>query len=311
MAQNTQTVTLGNLTIKYSPKYPPGTDALMKLGRSVRLARRALEVSIEALRPLEAARVLSSQALPESLFLVLRYHFRFNPDTATTGPRGAWQLNAARIANNMRQILLGLMGNVAIADAYATTMGKAVDGEVARFRRRLGDRAATEEEADQLLERMVKAGQGAHTASADVRGFVSLKKPFALQLDAEGKLDDYARDKMRWDEPSKQFLPEVDAGPLDRGSIHINFDALLRADRQVSDLRVARTIIHEASHKFCNTQDHAYADRPVYRELMMEQSMWNADSYAFAAVSLYKGICFLDDEQMARAPVENGVDANA
>ncbi len=44
--------------------------------------------------------------------------------------------------------------------------------------------------------------------------------------------------------------------------------------------------------------------------MQMAEAMWNADSDAYAAVSLYKGRCFLDDAQMARA-VEEGVDVNA
>ncbi len=305
MAQNTQTMTAGNLTIKFSPMYPVSTWEAMKLGRSLRLARRALEGAIAVLRPIEATDKITRGSISEAVFYVLRYHFKLDPQSAVEAPRGAWQLAVARIANNLRQILLGLMGPLTIADAYATTLGKEMDREAAAFQK---DPAAVAG-PQQLHARMMEALQRGQTKAASIRGFVSLKKPFALAL-PDDRLDDYARDKMRWDPRAQQHVPSVDVQASQRGSIHINFPELLREEKQVSELRVARTIIHEASHKFCNTQDHAYADRPIYRTMPMAEAMWNADSYAYAAVSLYKGRCFFDDAQMARA-VDEGLDTNA
>ena len=52
-------------------------------------------------------------------------------------------------------------------------------------------------------------------------------------------------------------------------------------------MRVALTLIHEASHKFIDTFDFAYVYDPVYEQLTTAQALRNADSFAFAAVSIY------------------------
>ena len=38
--------------------------------------------------------------------------------------------------------------------------------------------------------------------------------------------------------------------------------------------------IHEATHKYLNTEDHAYADDPTYFTLSLADTLENADSYA-------------------------------
>jgi hypothetical protein len=75
------------------------------------------------------------------------------------------------------------------------------------------------------------------------------------------------------------------------GSIHINFDLLLTD----SKLSVARTIIHESTHKYRDTEDHAYAwyhrsnvNGTPYNQLTKAQAMDNADSYAYAAICIHK-----------------------
>jgi len=133
---------------------------------------------------------------------------------------------------------------------------------------------------------------------------VYLKKAFASTLLEQGTLDSFAKDEMVWDFEKKQLVPSVKVQAEQRGSIHVNFQQLLKPEKQVNALRVARTIIHEASHKVCNTQDHAYATQPGYRILMDHQALWNADSYAYTAVSLYKDVCFLTDDQMAREHID-------
>jgi lysine-specific metallo-endopeptidase family protein len=75
------------------------------------------------------------------------------------------------------------------------------------------------------------------------------------------------------------------------GSVHIDFD-LLNTD---SKLSIARTIIHESTHKYKDTEDHAYAwyhqttvAGTAYNELTKAEAMDNADSYAYAAICIYK-----------------------
>lgn len=69
-----------------------------------------------------------------------------------------------------------------------------------------------------------------------------------------------------------------------RCSIHVEYDLI----DTYSKLGVARIIIHEATHKFAGTADHAYSHQPGYSNMTQVQSLNNADSYAYAATSLYK-----------------------
>ena len=71
----------------------------------------------------------------------------------------------------------------------------------------------------------------------------------------------------------------------DRGRIHINFEWC----DTPSPLRVGRTIIHEGSHKFLGTQDHAYKWEAKYNTLTPDQAKANADSIACFRYYLAKG----------------------
>jgi hypothetical protein len=74
------------------------------------------------------------------------------------------------------------------------------------------------------------------------------------------------------------------------GSIHVYvpyFSQDVLAGERYTDLRRAQLIIHEASHKFCYTDDHAYANDANYQELSQKELLDNADSFGYAAVSLH------------------------
>jgi hypothetical protein len=61
------------------------------------------------------------------------------------------------------------------------------------------------------------------------------------------------------------------------GRIHIDFGLLANTND------IARTIVHEGSHKFCGTQDHAY--NPNWGNMTDVQAKNNADSYAYFAAT--------------------------
>lgn len=73
------------------------------------------------------------------------------------------------------------------------------------------------------------------------------------------------------------------------GSIHIDFRLVEnRGPRRWTDLGIATIIVHEASHKFDFTTDHAYcSEEDKYDALSASQLLRNADSYAFAAASIH------------------------
>jgi len=72
---------------------------------------------------------------------------------------------------------------------------------------------------------------------------------------------------------------------------------------------VARMLVHEAGHKFCDLDDMAYVDDPRYRQMDVTEALRNADSYAYMVVSLYKGHVFLKHEDMKVAPAN--IDMNS
>lgn len=79
------------------------------------------------------------------------------------------------------------------------------------------------------------------------------------------------------------------------GSLHITFNKFLKEQTDLNHtpqtkIGLAGLIIHEASHKFCYTKDHAYTyQQERYEGLTTIQALDNADSYALAAVSLHCG----------------------
>ncbi len=70
-----------------------------------------------------------------------------------------------------------------------------------------------------------------------------------------------------------------------KGEMHVSLELL----QNYSPVSYARVIIHEATHKYLCTADEAYAHDPTYGALSLTQTLNNADSYAWAAVSLYCG----------------------
>jgi hypothetical protein len=69
------------------------------------------------------------------------------------------------------------------------------------------------------------------------------------------------------------------------GEVHVEFGEVVNYTAN----SLARLIIHEATHKYFNTDDEAYAHENTYAGLSLAQSLNNADSFAWAAVSLYAG----------------------
>lgn len=72
------------------------------------------------------------------------------------------------------------------------------------------------------------------------------------------------------------------------GEIHMSFKYLHEQGYTAED--AARVLIHEAAHKYWAVADHAYAhQQAAYRSLTHEEAIDNADSYAWAALSLNAG----------------------
>lgn len=91
-------------------------------------------------------------------------------------------------------------------------------------------------------------------------------------------------DKTTWRATSYKWHDNT-LGGYRHGEIHVSLDRL----KDYTPISYARIIIHEATHKYFNTDDEAYAHEDTYAGLSLSQTLNNADSYAWAAVSLYCG----------------------
>lgn len=300
MATNTERVQDGSLTIKFSPDFPLSPAQRAKLVRSFDIAQRVLRKAIAALGAILADPEPRPSTLGSVAYTALRLHLRFDKlelDRALGGRLGGagwtrWTQDARHVQQVYERLLLALGQPVSIADSHASTMRKSEALCFEALARRFGvvDQLAALPAEKKML--MVQAANlMAAAESAQTAGFVSPTRAKAASLTP----DELAR-RARHD-------PAMTMQPHEKGSIHINFATLLTGD-QHRPLQVARTIIHEASHKFCDMRDIAYSFEDGYRTLTRAQAMLNADSYAYAAVSLYKDHVFADSRAMEQSPLD-------
>lgn len=114
----------------------------------------------------------------------------------------------------------------------------------------------------QQVYMMIQAGIGHNIEIVDIPSEVKHRANGAVNFSNARLLD-----------PGDEDGPRM----ANRGRIHINFVSLTTRTPQL----VARTIIHEASHKFTGMRDHAYiSQRIAYRDLTPEKAQSNADSFA-------------------------------
>jgi hypothetical protein len=86
---------------------------------------------------------------------------------------------------------------------------------------------------------------------------------------------------------SNKFIPKSLYGTPEEfvegaRSIHIEFSLAA----VYPPIQLARIIVHEATHKFAGTRDHAYTYEEDYEDLTMEERVFNADSYAYVVISI-------------------------
>ena len=115
---------------------------------------------------------------------------------------------------------------------------------------------------------------------AQAEGFVDLddSNPAFQKMVNRFKNDDGTLD-----EQTRRLLQRTHFRPF-KGNVFVRFELL--GSRSVDFL--ARVIVHEATHKFAHTVDIAYARQSEYSKMPDYRAAENADSYAFAAISLLK-----------------------
>ncbi len=79
--------------------------------------------------------------------------------------------------------------------------------------------------------------------------------------------------------------------------IHIEFSNIAKYPR----LLLALAIVHEATHKFAHTEDHAYTDDDNYERLILAQRIENADSFAYVVISIALNQLIKDLEEFLKA----------
>jgi hypothetical protein len=161
---------------------------------------------------------------------------------------------------------------------------------------------------------------------APAEGIVPLRKEAHNQLEEETKsLDEvYEKrakklEKMMGDESGSKELEQqqqIDQQYLMRkylasgetNSIHIEYSFI---DKYSIDA-MARIILHEATHKFAATGDFGYADRKQISKLRPDEAIRNADSFAYAGISILRNTLITPAQLNTEKPAaidQSGIEA--
>jgi hypothetical protein len=320
---------IANAQVNYSSLYPLTLEMSRKLGESITLARRVLDQVMMTLSNFEYLQnpylgmrpdfgpTLISRTGQFSVPVRNAFQRHFHIDAAQ--PKNTWEKYFNLIKGKYASIKQGLNANLVIADARAKAIKhrlRGLDPDLFGFR----PEGMTNQEIVEAMHASTEERPGrfaitpwqkrAHQAKLDDRAaeIQSIKTDVEnkdYQLDDEKKVargyvtsktahlsskdrDDFSNKALR----GKHLKVEI--GPEHRKSIHFDFHYLTTAGvaSKYSHLSVARTIIHEASHRFASTKDFAYIFNAPYGTLGKNKAVNNADSYAWMAISIYKNFNF-------------------
>ena len=334
---------LRGLKVNYSSVLPATPDMLSKLADSLILARKILSVAETSFSDIRRAldypvghRPTSGATDPAGNLTsttesILNTHFKFFKTKAFAAfshtDHGALYQHVAIIRRTLSLTSAGLIADVTISDARAEKLKKLVAMKRGKLKTLITARtnmapeqfdrldnagvldllatlAQTSPEAQDRLRRIANHDKINRTA----RGYVSVSTAHRDDMKLAGTWADFMGDVLAGamaDEPELK----VQVHSSNKGSIHYNFKYLTNAKDHPSYslLSIARTLIHEATHKFANTGDHAYVFNNAYPNLSVAQSLTNADSYAWCCISLYKGRLFstIDDLKQAKTTGTN------
>lgn len=198
---------------------------------------------------------------------------------------------------------------VAAAEYFARrpTRFHALDRMEKIFERHFKNKKPTDEErraAQDVFERTAAGLQGNVVISDLFAGADRFNDNRGLTWGAEGQVAfDQATDDLyvaemrkegaltRMNDIMRQFLST--AGSLE---IYLDFSLMKR----INKFQMARIIVHEATHKFAFTGDYAYMhDTAKFGTLSKGEALKNADSYAYAAISVQEESA-LTPEKMQR-----------
>lgn len=115
-------------------------------------------------------------------------------------------------------------------------------------------------------------------------GIVPLRKGAeVLKLEKSKALEAEISNLHQLEMAQQDLMREFLLDPSNTGSIHVQFSYCKEKPMDA----MARIIVHEATHKFAGTADYGYAAMNSIKDVPPEKAVRNADSYAFAAMSVY------------------------
>jgi hypothetical protein len=198
------------------------------------------------------------------------------------------------LRRNFMSLRKALRGNLTIADAFSSALRQELRTAAHQALRNRQELEQTLEDSEAGYRLGLNSMDDVLDAGARLDTW-DRERPDLVRKAARSALAQ-ARNELGFVKPHKPYaafrprgsgLDALPLAPENWGSIHLNFEMLLTAQR--SDMEVAVTIIHEASHKFIDTLDFAYVFDAKYQTMTAAEALRNADSYAFAAASLARG----------------------
>jgi hypothetical protein len=323
------------LKINYSSLYPVSEIEMQKLAQSFNLARAVIDGACARVNKLlmyeknketlaDPWKTAPEGKISHDMHQALRYHFKFEELTSKEVQYkvfvlewSEWRDDLTKILEKMEQIRGGLWGEVTISDYRSKGIKSAL-----RHNNRALMNAIEWQVISKWHEFEPKNDQDLAYYVSQAMEYEGKKKPLSSELrELADNLQPSNRGSVsvstkKWDSMSREDKarfkandPSLELSLEDRKNIKLDFRLLAMGSEPA--LRIAGTIVHEASHRYANTRDCAYAhDEGAYRPLSKFHAMNNADSFALAAICLYKDRCFENYDVMRRESF-NGVDLNS
>jgi hypothetical protein len=110
-------------------------------------------------------------------------------------------------------------------------------------------------------------------------------------------------DEMKYAKGVEMARVLTELGPANLKSIHVLFNLCI--SRSVDF--IARVIVHEAAHKFAGAGDVSYMHEGSFRSMNADQAILNADSYAYAALSVLRGEVMKDTQFYRSEPIASTI----
>ena len=247
------------LLIKYHSKRPPDKDTTKKIKEAASVAGSVMRSALWQIDKV----CLFFRDETDLLTQVLDRHFGFTNQVGLQSTKDA-KKNLVNAKERKRQ--LQIIRRRMLSMSFHLNTGMYLLDTDAGHRTIVGDNELNNMSDVWSETAPVEDGSGGYEADPQNPGYARM----APKLNSAGK---------------RTLSPQIEAyaNTGTSGPVHVSFELA----KTYSPLQFARLIIHEASHTFCGTTDvfYAHAEAQYYNE-QATRMIENADSYAYAAVSL-------------------------